>query len=147
MSWSPYAVVSLWAAFGNPNDISVLAGTLPAVLAKSSIIWNPIIYVATNKQFRHGFFAIIPCSGLKEALMKKEQQMEKEDSDEGDDGATVAGPNATHIQVQPANVVAPTGAEAETFGRSETVVEDLDLGDDKTKVKTVEVKPKTETEM
>lgn len=52
LCWTPYALVSMWSAFGNPGDISPLAGTIPALIAKSSVVWNPLIYVLTNKQFR-----------------------------------------------------------------------------------------------
>uniref|UniRef100_A0A8C2WHQ3 Opsin 7, group member a n=1 Tax=Cyclopterus lumpus TaxID=8103 RepID=A0A8C2WHQ3_CYCLU len=44
-AWSPYAVVSMWAAFGHIENISPLAFALPAMFAKSSTIYNPIIYL------------------------------------------------------------------------------------------------------
>ncbi|CAG9819914.1 unnamed protein product [Phaedon cochleariae] len=52
LAWSPYAVFALLAQFGNPSLISPAAGVIPALLAKSSICYNPIIYVALNSQFR-----------------------------------------------------------------------------------------------
>jgi hypothetical protein len=56
LAWSPYACVSFISAFGNPQLISPLLATLPALFAKSQVIWNPIIYVAFNKNFRSKLF-------------------------------------------------------------------------------------------
>ncbi|WAR28603.1 OPN5-like protein [Mya arenaria] len=50
--WMPYAVVSMWAAYGNP-DLIPLKFTLVAVLiAKSSIVINPVIYFLLSRKFR-----------------------------------------------------------------------------------------------
>ncbi|XP_062261120.1 opsin 7, group member a [Platichthys flesus] len=51
-AWSPYAVVSMWAAFGQINNIPPLAFALPAMFAKSSTIYNPIIYLTLRPNFR-----------------------------------------------------------------------------------------------
>lgn len=61
LCWTPYAVVSLWSALGNPSDVSPVAGTVPSLIAKSSVVWNPLIYVLTNKQFRSRFSALFTC--------------------------------------------------------------------------------------
>ncbi|KAG5881211.1 hypothetical protein JTB14_037058 [Gonioctena quinquepunctata] len=52
VAWSPYAILSLLVQFGDPSLISPAAGVAPALLAKSSICYNPIIYVGLNSQFR-----------------------------------------------------------------------------------------------
>ncbi|XP_037314175.2 opsin 7, group member a [Pungitius pungitius] len=51
-AWSPYAVVSMWAAFGHIENIPLLAFALPAMFAKSSTIYNPIIYLMLRPNFR-----------------------------------------------------------------------------------------------
>ncbi|XP_034412084.1 opsin 7, group member a [Cyclopterus lumpus] len=51
-AWSPYAVVSMWAAFGHIENISPLAFALPAMFAKSSTIYNPIIYLMLRPNVR-----------------------------------------------------------------------------------------------
>lgn len=85
----PYTVVSFVSAFGDPTLISPLMATIPALVAKSAGLWNPLIYVATNKQFRYGFYAIIPCKGIKDSLVKKEEKQpessQESDLDEEDD--------------------------------------------------------------
>ncbi|KAJ4936608.1 hypothetical protein JOQ06_001197 [Pogonophryne albipinna] len=51
-AWSPYAVVSMWAAFGHVENIPPLAFALPAMFAKSSTIYNPIIYLMLRPNVR-----------------------------------------------------------------------------------------------
>ncbi|XP_054452626.1 opsin 7, group member a [Anoplopoma fimbria] len=51
-AWSPYAVVSMWAAFGHIENIPPLAFALPAMFAKSSTIYNPIIYLMLRPNVR-----------------------------------------------------------------------------------------------
>lgn len=51
-AWSPYAVVSMWAAFGHIENIPPLAFAMPAMFAKSSTIYNPIIYLMLRPNVR-----------------------------------------------------------------------------------------------
>ncbi|CAJ1072373.1 opsin 7%2C group member a [Xyrichtys novacula] len=51
-AWSPYAVVSMWAAFGHIENIHPVAFAMPAMFAKSSTIYNPIIYLMLRPNFR-----------------------------------------------------------------------------------------------
>ncbi|XP_034238480.1 pinopsin-like, partial [Thrips palmi] len=51
-SWTPYAGFSLYAAFGDPRNIGPGLAVAPALFAKSSICYNPFIYVMLNTQFR-----------------------------------------------------------------------------------------------
>ncbi len=51
-AWSPYAVVSMWAAFGRIENIPPLAFAMPAMFAKSSTIYNPIIYLMLRPNIR-----------------------------------------------------------------------------------------------
>ncbi|XP_040026348.2 opsin 7, group member a [Gasterosteus aculeatus] len=51
-AWSPYAAVSMWAAFGHIENIPPLAFALPAMFAKSSTIYNPIIYLMLRPNVR-----------------------------------------------------------------------------------------------
>lgn len=52
VAWSPYAVVSMWAAFGHIDNIPPLAFAMPAMFAKSSTIYNPIIYLMLRPNIR-----------------------------------------------------------------------------------------------
>lgn len=51
-AWSPYAVVSMWAAFGNSTEVPPMAFALAAIFAKSSTIYNPVVYLAFKPNFR-----------------------------------------------------------------------------------------------
>uniref|UniRef100_A0AAR2LK98 G-protein coupled receptors family 1 profile domain-containing protein n=1 Tax=Pygocentrus nattereri TaxID=42514 RepID=A0AAR2LK98_PYGNA len=50
MCWMPYGVVSLMATFGRQGLITPVASVVPSVLAKSSTVINPVIYVLFNNQ-------------------------------------------------------------------------------------------------
>lgn len=51
-AWSPYAIVSMWATFGNPENVPPMAFALAAIFAKSSTLYNPIVYLAFKPNFR-----------------------------------------------------------------------------------------------
>ncbi|KAK4886684.1 hypothetical protein RN001_002955 [Aquatica leii] len=55
IAWSPYAIMALFIQFGNRNLITPSIAVIPALMAKSSICYNPIIYVALNTQFQHSW--------------------------------------------------------------------------------------------
>ncbi|CAF0986840.1 unnamed protein product [Brachionus calyciflorus] len=52
MTWTPYAMVSMYSAFINDKGVTPLVGTLPAVIAKSSTLWTSLIYVFLNRNIR-----------------------------------------------------------------------------------------------
>ncbi|KAM9720271.1 opsin 7, group member a [Menidia menidia] len=51
-AWSPYAIVSMWAAFGRIENIPPLAFAMPAMFAKSSTIYNPVVYLMLRPNIR-----------------------------------------------------------------------------------------------
>nr|QYF06554.1 ciliary opsin [Macrobiotus polonicus] len=57
-AWMPYAVVSLIVVFGGDALINPSAAAVPAIFAKSSIVYNPIIYVLANPQVSSAFFFV-----------------------------------------------------------------------------------------
>ncbi|XP_048357951.1 opsin-5 [Sphaerodactylus townsendi] len=44
IAWIPYAVVSVWSAFGNSDSVPIKVSVVPTLLAKSAAMYNPIIY-------------------------------------------------------------------------------------------------------
>ncbi|XP_063056475.1 opsin 7, group member a [Engraulis encrasicolus] len=58
-AWSPYAVVSMWAAFGHYQDIPPLAFAVPAVFAKSSPLYNPLVYLLLKPNFRQDLHSLL----------------------------------------------------------------------------------------
>ena len=51
LAWIPYAVASI-VAVCSPSSVSPLAATVPAIIAKSSTCYFPIIYGITHTTFR-----------------------------------------------------------------------------------------------
>ena len=52
IAWVPYAMVSLICAFGGSRWISPLLASAPAYLAKSSLLYNPVLYFFMYRRFR-----------------------------------------------------------------------------------------------
>lgn len=50
VAWTPYAIFALIKQFGPANIIGPGLSILPSLIAKSSICYNPIIYVGMNSQ-------------------------------------------------------------------------------------------------
>ncbi|XP_030594005.1 opsin 4xb isoform X3 [Archocentrus centrarchus] len=52
LSWSPYACVTLISWSGHANILSPYSKTVPAIIAKASTIYNPIIYAIIHNKYR-----------------------------------------------------------------------------------------------
>lgn len=50
VSWLPYAGLAMLVVYYPEMEIHPLVGTVPVYLAKSSTVYNPIIYIYLNKQ-------------------------------------------------------------------------------------------------
>ncbi|TNN40527.1 Opsin-5 [Liparis tanakae] len=50
--WSPYAVVSMWSVFHDSASIPPGVSLLPCLFAKSSTVYNPLIYYIFSQSFR-----------------------------------------------------------------------------------------------
>ncbi|XP_054871229.1 teleost multiple tissue opsin 2b [Amphiprion ocellaris] len=61
LCWMPYGVVAMMATFGPPNIISPVASVVPSLLAKSSTVINPLIYILMNKKFYRCFLILFHC--------------------------------------------------------------------------------------
>uniref|UniRef100_K7FFW2 Opsin-5 n=1 Tax=Pelodiscus sinensis TaxID=13735 RepID=K7FFW2_PELSI len=51
IAWIPYAVVSVWSAFGQPDSVPIHVSVIPTLLAKSAAMYNPIIYQVIDCKF------------------------------------------------------------------------------------------------
>ncbi|XP_023852874.1 parapinopsin-like [Salvelinus sp. IW2-2015] len=61
ISWLPYATLALVVVSHPDAHISPLLGTVPVYLAKSSTVYNPLIYLYMNKQFRRYAVPFLLC--------------------------------------------------------------------------------------
>ncbi|XP_061900915.1 opsin 8, group member b [Entelurus aequoreus] len=50
--WSPYGLVSLWSIFRDSSSIPPEVSLLPCMFAKSSTVYNPMIYYVFSKSFK-----------------------------------------------------------------------------------------------
>ncbi|XP_060581003.1 opsin-5-like [Ruditapes philippinarum] len=50
--WMPYAVVSMWTAYGDVTYLPVRATVVAVLLAKTSTVVNPVIYFLMSNKFR-----------------------------------------------------------------------------------------------
>lgn len=60
LAWSPYAVVSMWSAWGFhvPNLTSIFT----RLFAKSASFYNPLIYFGLSSKFRKDVSVLLPCT-------------------------------------------------------------------------------------
>lgn len=60
LAWSPYAVVSMWSAWGFhvPNLTSIFT----RLFAKSASFYNPLIYFGLSSKFRKDVAILLPCT-------------------------------------------------------------------------------------
>ena len=68
LAWTPYAIVSMWGAFGDASIIPQAALGFPAVLAKCSMMMNPLVYVAANRSHRFVLLCITSCNTSQQTL-------------------------------------------------------------------------------
>ncbi|XP_053192643.1 opsin 8, group member b [Scomber japonicus] len=50
--WAPYGVLSMWSVLGDSNTIPPEVTLLPCMFAKSSTVYNPIIYYIFSQNFK-----------------------------------------------------------------------------------------------
>nr|QYF06582.1 ciliary opsin [Ramazzottius varieornatus] len=66
IAWMPYTIVSATAVFGFGDLITAPIATMPAVFAKASFLYNPIIYIFMNPQARSALCAILTCGSRRD---------------------------------------------------------------------------------
>jgi len=52
MAWTPFAAVSMIGTWGNTSLITPLVCELPVILAKTSCVYNPIVYAISHPKYR-----------------------------------------------------------------------------------------------
>ncbi|XP_051528092.1 opsin-1, short-wave-sensitive 2-like [Myxocyprinus asiaticus] len=52
LCWGPYACFALWMISHRGETFDLRLATIPSCLCKASTVYNPVIYVMMNKQFR-----------------------------------------------------------------------------------------------
>lgn len=52
ISWSPYGIVSLWCVLRDGATLPPVVTLLPCMFAKSSTVYNPLIYYTFSRSFK-----------------------------------------------------------------------------------------------
>ncbi|KAM9010018.1 melanopsin [Ara ararauna] len=74
ISWSPYSVVALVAFAGYPHVLTPFTNSIPAVIAKASVIHNPIIHAIIHPKYRTAIATYVPCLGSLLRVSPKDSQ-------------------------------------------------------------------------
>lgn len=61
ISWTPYTVIAMWVTYRPVHQIPDAFRILPAFCAKTSSVYNPIIYCIFNKSFRQDLSSLVCC--------------------------------------------------------------------------------------
>lgn len=61
LSWAPYCLVSIVAVFKGSYVFTSGESEIPELMAKASVIYNPIVYIITNSSFRASLCKVISC--------------------------------------------------------------------------------------
>ena len=61
IAWSPYTLVNMWAAFGNPLHVPETLNTLAPLTGKSAAVVNPLLVVGISQKFRSYLKMMIRC--------------------------------------------------------------------------------------
>lgn len=72
LSWSPYACVTLISWAGHANILSPYSKAVPAIIAKASAIYNPIIYAIIHNKYRMTLAEKFPCLWFLNPTPRKE---------------------------------------------------------------------------
>ena len=54
-SWLPYGIVCIFRVFWDSKHLTPFLSTLPAMFAKSSLVWTPLFYILLNKKIKEAF--------------------------------------------------------------------------------------------
>ena len=59
LSWTPIAILFFWGAFYHKYTIPTWLPIVSSLLAKSTTMYNPLIYYFTNEKLRKGIIAVL----------------------------------------------------------------------------------------
>jgi r-opsin len=62
LSWLPYTIVAQLGITGHQDYVTPYVAEFPVMLAKSSAVWNPIVYSLTHPRYKAALAARLPAS-------------------------------------------------------------------------------------
>jgi hypothetical protein len=66
----------MYSAFIDANGVAPLVGTIPAIFAKSSMLWTSVIFISSNKKIRGNLLKLLRLSKKKAAALEHEGKFE-----------------------------------------------------------------------
>ncbi|XP_041959226.1 opsin 6, group member a [Alosa sapidissima] len=84
LAWSPYAVVSMWSAWG--FHVPSLTSIFTRLFAKSASFYNPLIYFGLSAKFRKDVAILLPCAGESKDTVKLKRFKNLKGKQEGGGG-------------------------------------------------------------
>ena len=78
LSWSPYCIVSLVSTFKGRDVISPSLSLVPEMMAKASVIYNPLVYCSINRSFRSTLVRLITRSLIRRPPISPTNDVELE---------------------------------------------------------------------
>jgi r-opsin len=85
-AWTPFTVICILGTWGSPTYITALVSEIPIVCAKTSAVYNPIIYALSHPKYRECLKEI--CPWLCIVVEKKKCPNHSSDSDSAKTSAT-----------------------------------------------------------
>ena len=52
MAWTPFAVICMLGTWGDVSKITPLVSSIPVIIAKTSCVYNPVIYAISHPKYR-----------------------------------------------------------------------------------------------
>ncbi|XP_054654629.1 opsin-5-like isoform X2 [Dunckerocampus dactyliophorus] len=76
-AWTPYAAVAMWSAFSDATQVPPSAFAMAAVFAKTSTIYNPVVYLLCKPNFRECLYR--DSSMLRQRIYKSSPQSDQKE--------------------------------------------------------------------
>ncbi|XP_068598408.1 opsin-1, short-wave-sensitive 2 [Brachionichthys hirsutus] len=73
--WLPYTAFSLWVVNNRGQTFDLRVATIPSCFSKASTVYNPIIYVLFNKQFRSCMMMMLGMGGSEDESSSTSQSV------------------------------------------------------------------------
>ncbi|KAK2707192.1 hypothetical protein QYM36_015019 [Artemia franciscana] len=66
LAWGPYAIMSSLVLVGAKESLAIEATIVPLLMAKTSVLYDPILYAAFNTQLQKSWMSLFGCASLPE---------------------------------------------------------------------------------
>ena len=68
LSWTPYTIVSAVAIFKGHHVFTSGEAEIPELMAKASVVYNPVVYTVMSDTFRSTLYKLFSCKRYSSAV-------------------------------------------------------------------------------